>query len=270
MPKAMPPARKQPGEGRDIVSRGYFTTFGGVRRGEFTRGEYPRWGASANPSNSGGFWGVGGAQGKRAGDYPPRTFPARPGAIFARFAGSGSPPSASARPASRSPESARGANSPNALARGGGKQSRPAQQGKRFSARPSAFGGFGRMRRAGRVRGRRRGSPPVRRRDIFRYQLLSENIRARRKPQPRHIPPPPPSASRSPESARGANSPNARTRAPSVQPRTGRQGKHFSARPSAFGGFGGMRRAGRVRGRRRAAAGSGRGMTSPRFAGRGG
>ena len=149
MPKAMPPARKQPGGGRDIVSRGYFTTFGGVRRGEFARGEYPGRGASANPSNSGGFWGVGGAQGKRAGDYPPRTFPARPGAIFARFAGSGSPPSASARPASRSPESARGANSPNALARGGGKQSRPAQQGKffRFSARPSAFGGFGRMRR---------------------------------------------------------------------------------------------------------------------------
>ena len=121
-------------------------------------GEYPGRGASANPSNSGGFGGVGGAQGKRAGDYPPRTFPARPGAIFARFADSGSPPSASTRPASRSPESAQGANSPNALARGGGKQSRPAQQGKRFSARPSAFGGFGRMRGAGRVRGRRRAA----------------------------------------------------------------------------------------------------------------
>ena len=73
--------------------------------------------------------------------------------------GAGSPPSASAWPAPRSPESAQGANSPNALARGGGKQSRPAQQGKRFSARPSVFGGFGRMRRAGRVRGRRRYPP---------------------------------------------------------------------------------------------------------------
>ena len=57
--------------------------------------------------------------------------------------GAGSPPSASARPAPRSPDSARGANPPNAPARGGGKQSRPARQGKRFSARPSAFGGFG-------------------------------------------------------------------------------------------------------------------------------
>ena len=94
MPKAMPPARKQPGEGRDIVSRGYFTTFGGVRRGEFARGEYPRRGASANPSNSGGFWGVGGAQGKRAGDYPPPGHSqARRGAFFALLAGSGSPPS---------------------------------------------------------------------------------------------------------------------------------------------------------------------------------
>ena len=42
----------------------------------------------------------------------------------------------------------------------------------------------------------------------------------------------PPSASawpapRSPESAQGANSPNARTRAPSGQPRTGRQKKRF-------------------------------------------
>ena len=117
--------------------------------------------------------------------------------------GAGSPPSASARTAPRSPESAQGANSPNAPARGGGKQSRPAQQGKRFSARPSGVGGFGRMRGAGRVRGRRRGSPSVRRRDIFRYQLLSENIRAR-------IP-------RMPRQGRGPSSP-ARGRRESVFP----------------------------------------------------
>ena len=53
-------------------------------------GECPgRAGSVANPSNAGGFWGVECARRVRAGDYPPRTFPARPGAIFARFAGSG-------------------------------------------------------------------------------------------------------------------------------------------------------------------------------------
>ena len=143
--------------------------------------------------NSANFGGRRGAK-RTGGGLSPRTFQARRGAFFALFAGSGSPPphwgggrarparrrkkpnrtaahnshsapnsrgagsppSASARPAPRSPDSAQGANSPNAPARGGGKQSRPARQGKCFSARPSGFGGFGRMRRAGRARGRRR------------------------------------------------------------------------------------------------------------------
>ena len=151
------------------------STFAAVRRGNVRGGR----GASANPSNAGVFWGVECARRVRAGDYPPEHSRRVQGRFSRDSRGAGSPPSASAWPAPRSPESARGANSPNALARGGGKQSRTAQQGKRFSVRPSGVGGFGRMRRAGRVRGRRRDSPPVRRRDIFRYQLLSENIRAR-------------------------------------------------------------------------------------------
>ena len=138
-------------------------------------------GASANPPKFCKFGGQAGRKRETGGGYSPEHYQARRGAFFALFAGSGSPPPASARSAPRSPESAQGANSPNALARGGGKQSRAAQQGKRFSARPSAFGG---MRRAGRARGRRPGSPPVRRRDIFRYQLLAKNIRARRNLSP--------------------------------------------------------------------------------------
>ena len=59
----------------------------------------------------------------------------------------GSPPSASARPASRSPESARARIPPNALARAPSVQPRTGAQEKRFSTRPSAFGGFGRIRR---------------------------------------------------------------------------------------------------------------------------
>ena len=120
-------------------------------------------GASANPSNAGFFRGVECAGRVRAGDYPPEHSRRVQGRFSRGSRGAGSPPSASAWPAPRSPESARGANSPNALARGGGKQSRPAQQGKRFSVRPSAFGGFGRMRRGMRgraacARGRRRGA----------------------------------------------------------------------------------------------------------------
>ena len=56
--------------------------------------------------------------------------------------------------------------------------SSPAQRDRESvfqSARPHSAG-FGRIRRAGRARGRRRDSPPMRRRDIFRCQLLAENI----------------------------------------------------------------------------------------------
>ena len=103
-------------------------------------------GASANSAGIGGFWGAGGAQkGNRRG-YSPEHYQARRGAFFALFAGSGSPPPASARSAPRSPESAQGANSPNALARAPSVQPRTGAQGKRFSACPSAFGGVGRMR----------------------------------------------------------------------------------------------------------------------------
>ena len=168
-------------------------------------GECPGRGASANPSNAGVFWGVECARRVRAGDYPPRTFAARPGAIFARFAGSGFA-AVRVRPA-RAAESGVGAGRefPKCPGKGAGRPAPHGATGKAFFRPP------------GRIR--RRGSPPVRRRDIFRYQLLSENIRARRKPQPRHIPPPP-SAWRSPESARGANSPNARTRARRAKPKT--------------------------------------------------
>ena len=62
------------------------------------------------------------------------------GAIFARFAGSGFA-AVRVRPA-RVAESGvgAGANPPNALARARGGQPRTGAQGKRFSARPSAFG----------------------------------------------------------------------------------------------------------------------------------
>ena len=111
-------------------------------------------GASANSAGIGGFWGAGGAQkGNRRGS-PPNIIKPVEGRFSRGSRGAGSPPPASARPAPRSPESARGANSPNALARARRGQPRTAQQGKRFSVRPLAFGGFGRMRgRAGRVRG---------------------------------------------------------------------------------------------------------------------
>ena len=103
-------------------------------------GECPRRGGERplirpNSANSGGRRGC-----------SPEHSQARRGAFFALFAGSGSPPPASARPAPRSPESAQGANSPNALTREPSGQPRTGAQGKRFSARPSAFGGVGRMR----------------------------------------------------------------------------------------------------------------------------
>ena len=80
----------------------------------------------------GGFLGVERARRVRAGDYPPRTFPARQGRFSRGSRGAGSPPSASAWPAPRSPESARGANSPNALARAPSGQPRTGRQKKRF------------------------------------------------------------------------------------------------------------------------------------------
>ena len=90
----------------------------------------PGRGASANSAGIWGFGGAGGAQkGNRRG-YSPEHSQARRGAFFALFAGSGSPPPASARSAPRSPESAQGANSPNALARAPSGQPRTGGAGK--------------------------------------------------------------------------------------------------------------------------------------------
>ena len=106
------------------------------------------------PPESGVFGGQAGRKRETGGDTPPNIIKPVEGRFSRGSRGAGSPPPASARPAPRSPESARGANSPNALARARRGQPRTAQQGKRFSVRPLAFGGFGRMRgRAGRVRG---------------------------------------------------------------------------------------------------------------------
>ena len=155
-------------------------------------GECPgRAGSVANPSNAGGFGGVECARRVRAGDYPPRTFPARPGAIFARFAGSGFA-AVRVRPA-RVAESGVGAGRkfPECTGKGRGKTIAPSATGKAFFRPPvrirrvrgnaarwprpraaTGGGGFGAGNDIAAVR--RSGAG-----DIFRYQLLAENIRAR-------------------------------------------------------------------------------------------
>ena len=219
-------------------------------------------GASANSAGIGGFWGAGGAQkGNRRG-YSPEHYQARRGAFFARFAGSGFA-AARVRPA-RAAESGVGAGRefPECTGKGAPRPAPHSATGKAFF-RPSV--GIRRIRANARARWPRpRVSGGVRRPCagvIFSAISYYRKIAGRDAPSASAR-----SAPRSPESAQGANSPNAPARGGGKQSRPAQQGKRFSARPSAVGGFGGMRRAGRVRGRRRSAAGSGRGMTSPRFA----
>ena len=95
-----------------------------VRRGAFAvrrrRREAEERGGD-NPSNAGGFWGVECARRVRAGDYPPGHSRRVQGRFSRGSRGAGSPPSASARPASRSPAagSGRRMTSPRFVGRGG-------------------------------------------------------------------------------------------------------------------------------------------------------
>ena len=108
-----------------------------ARRGNVRGGR----GASANPSNAGDFWGVECAGRVWAGDYPPRTFATRPGAIFARFAGSGF--AAVRVRLARAAESGVGARRefPECPGKGRGKTIAPSATGKAFFRPP------GRIRR---------------------------------------------------------------------------------------------------------------------------
>ena len=113
-----------------MQSREDFITFGGARRGgEFARREYPGRGASENPPESGVF------RSRRGTKKAPQTFPARTGAIFAPFAGSSSPLSASTRRVGRTRAAAQDTNSPNTLARARSVQPAQGERESVFSVR---------------------------------------------------------------------------------------------------------------------------------------
>ena len=118
-----------------------FSTFSAVRQGNI-QSERER--GTANPPKFGKFRGLAELNRFRRRKIPVWTRPARPGAIFARFAGNGAAATRvrlSAWPAPRSPESAQGANSPNARTRARRVQPYTERQGKFFSpARPNLAG----------------------------------------------------------------------------------------------------------------------------------
>ena len=179
-------------------------------------------GASANPAGNGDFWGQTGrkADGRGIPPPPPRIFQARRGAFFAQFTGAGSPPSASARPAPRSPAAAR-ARIPRMLRQ---------EARERGGDNPSNAGVFGGVERARRVRS---GDYPPGHSRRVQGAVFARAGRQR------------------PESARGRIPQRHGARGGALRPAQRNRESIFPPSRPAFGGFGRMRRAGRVRGRRR-------------------
>ena len=184
---------------------------------------------------------------RTGGGYPPRIFQARRGAFFAQFTGAGSPPSASARPASRSLAAAR-ARIPRMLRQ---------EAGERGGDNPSNAGVFWGVERARRVRSG--DYPPGHSRRVQRA-VFARAGRQR------------------PESARGRIPQRHGARGGALRPAQRNRESIFPPARPAFGGFGRMRRAGRVRegnlaelaemlNARRGAAGGGAGKNAARICG---